>query len=240
MNEDGTQLKQLTTMGESYHGEFSADGKIIFFVHKGDVWKMNADGSGQANLTETPDEREVSLAVAPDGTRIAYDVSGVFRVFTMKVDGTDKKRITDTAALWFAWSPDSKKIAFTALTSIWVVNRNGSDPVQVADTSSLMHFFFSVIFSRDGGQIAYSTVTSEGCEIWVINTDGSSAHQAHKAFTPETTANCQLVAWKKGKFLVDGSWEGNDKPYLVPEAGGPAVRLLSGASNDEPTDWWVP
>jgi len=240
MNEDGTGLKQLTTTGESGSGVFSADGKSIFFLHSGDIWRMNADGSGQVNLSNTPEEDEgMVLSVAPDGTRIAYTRTRTAGIFTMKVDGTDRKRLTDRNDQSPSWSPDSKKIAlWRIMGSIWVMNRDGSGLTQVVAYGDRV--VYCPVFSPDGKQIAFSVDAPGGREIWVVNVDGSDLHRVHEAFGPQPTAQVLVIAWKKGALLVSGSWEGSSKPYLVPEAGGPAVRLLSGATNDNPTDWWVP
>ena len=74
----------------------SPEGKIVF-VRPGtepsdncfgdpcaDIWVMDADGTNQTNLTNTPDTNEGQPAWSSDGTRIAFtsdrdDVGGFFR-----------------------------------------------------------------------------------------------------------------------------------------------------------------
>src|SRR5215213_416360 len=48
---DGSDLKQLTTVGENVDGAWSPDGtKITFSSSRGGVWLMNPDGSGQVRV----------------------------------------------------------------------------------------------------------------------------------------------------------------------------------------------
>ena len=66
-----------------------------------DIWTMNPDGSGQTNITNTPDVNEYDPAWSADGTRIAF-VEGFFfvgfnRLLAMNADGTNVVPIIDAA-----------------------------------------------------------------------------------------------------------------------------------------------
>jgi TolB protein len=68
---DGTELRKLT--GPAYGPTWSPDGRQIAFIserddlahHASDVFVMNADGSGQRNLTHTPNVSEYTPSWAP-------------------------------------------------------------------------------------------------------------------------------------------------------------------------------
>lgn len=245
MNDDGTGLKKLTTRGKCYDATFMPDGKTIYFEHGNDLWKMNADGSGQTNLTNTADNLEAYPVVAPDGSRIAYTFgwAGGFEIYTMKPDGSDAKPITTrNLDITPSWSPDSKRVTYARATntwSIWVVNRDGSDAKQVTPFGP-ERWAISPVFSPNGKQIAFSTI-AEGTawEIWVINVDGSNPHKVQGAVGTDWNNSANIVDWKKGKFLIAG-WEGSWKPYYVPEAGGAPQQMLTGDKDDKPSDWWTP
>jgi Tol biopolymer transport system component len=246
MNDDGTDIKQLTKRGKCYDAVFAPDGKTIFFEHQDDIWMMNADGSGQTNLSNTPDKIEAFPVSAPDGTRVAYLFAwpGGFEIYTMKLDGTDQNPITSRNIDWMpAWSPDSKKIAFSSLRSgsfnIWTVDRAGGEPKQVTQFGP-ERVAITPVFSPDGKQIAFSTISAETAwEIWVVNLDGSNPHKVVGTVGKDRNNSTNIVGWKQGKFLIAG-WEGNWDPYFVAESGGAPVRIISGEKDDKPSDWWLP
>ena len=95
---------------------WSPDGRMIAFSSwrdgRSEVYVMNADGSGQRNLSRHP-ARDGSPAWSPDGRRIAF-VSlrdGQSEVYVMNVDGSGQRRLTRSPAVdWApAWSPGQKK-----------------------------------------------------------------------------------------------------------------------------------
>src|SRR5918998_2344275 len=49
----------------------SPEGKIAY-VKDGDIWVMDADGTNETNLTNTPETNERDPAWSSDGTRIAF------------------------------------------------------------------------------------------------------------------------------------------------------------------------
>jgi len=250
MNDDGTDAKQLTKRGRCYDAHFTPDAKSIFYDcvmdpnGYEDLWRMNADGSGATNLTNTTDNIESYPVVAPDGSRVAYLFAwpGGFEIYTMKLDGTDRKPVTSRSLDENpAWSPDSKLIAFDSLRSgwnIWVVNRDGSGLRQVTTFSDRV--CLSPVFSPDGKQIAFSTIgAGTAWEIWAVNLDGSNPHKVVGTVGSDRNNSTYLAAWKKGKFLI-GGYQGNWDPYFVPDTGGEPVRLIQNDKDDKPSDWYKP
>ncbi|HWO23684.1 MAG TPA: hypothetical protein VNO30_33310 [Kofleriaceae bacterium] len=60
-----------------------------------------------------------------------------------------------------AWSPDGNRIALTRnLTSIWVVNRDGSNPIPLASESGNALFYSA--WSPDGSKVAYTSTPWRG------------------------------------------------------------------------------
>lgn len=81
----------------------AVNGKIVFVKrdtspgdHLNDIWMMNADGTNQINLTNTPDVSENQPAFSSDGTKIAFNGPGdqnnegdiLSDIWVMNADGT--------------------------------------------------------------------------------------------------------------------------------------------------------
>src|SRR5207244_3679949 len=127
---------------------WSPDGtKMAFVSNLGgnhDISVMNADGTNPTQLTNDLAQDEAP-AWSPDGTRIAFTSNrgGNDEAYVMGADGSGQTRLTQTPggdAGSPAWSPDGTKIAYTVAVgvtsrTIWVMNADGSHPVQVTDLS---------------------------------------------------------------------------------------------------------
>ena len=114
---------------------------------------MNADGTGQAQLTNDGLEKR-GPAWSPDGTRILFarrsgepnrDGVATFEVCVMDavVNGAvtqltshldiDPENLTHLSALTPTWSPDGQAIVFnwTPSNQLWVMRADGSDQGQL-------------------------------------------------------------------------------------------------------------
>jgi len=126
-NPDGSDLKRLTN-NKYYDAEvsLSPDGEWILFTRQIDgeldLWKMRPDGSEQQQITFTPDWQEGGSFFIDDETIIcrAWELKNQaprgmpMSIFTMKVDGSGRKRITtDTGTNWAPFpAPDGDHFVF--------------------------------------------------------------------------------------------------------------------------------
>ena len=184
---------------------WSPDGRTIVFVSwrdgNGEVYAMDADGSGPRNLTQNP-AKDVHPAWSPDGRKIAF-VSrrdGNSEIYVMNADGSGQRNLTRSRA------SDDPPTFFSAISS--------SAPA----------------WSRDGRRIAFlrpatrsykypgrGVIRRDGTDLYVVNADGSGLRNLTRNLRP-TYPYSQLVWSPDGRTIYFGR-------YLVRTDGSGARRL---------------
>ncbi len=188
MNADGSHPRNLTqNPAWDDRPAWSPDGKQIAFTSDRSgtqncpcLYLMNADGSGQTQLTISGQEiTAYALAWSPDGTRIAVvDPSEDNKaIMLIKMDGSSADRIALKAGS-VAWSPDGKRLAFgsgqassTDNYEIYVMNVDGSNRINLTNSPATDD---NPVWSPDGKQIAFNSDRDGNQEIYVMNADGSN------------------------------------------------------------------
>ena len=101
-------------------------------------------------------------------------------LYTMAADGTGVARLTTDATSSDSysspdWSYDGTKIAVIKGAQVWVMNADGSDPVQLTtETGATADFHPS--WSPNGTEIAYEHRVGWNSEIYVMNAGGTGPH----------------------------------------------------------------
>jgi Tol biopolymer transport system component/DNA-binding winged helix-turn-helix (wHTH) protein len=111
---DGTEPRQLIfNSGFNDWPTVSPDGRTIVFqsdrTGAQHLWRMNADGSNQAQLTNGDAER--NAAFSPDGKWVYYNSSTDQSLWKIASGGGEPVRLTADYAVYPSVSPDGKLIA---------------------------------------------------------------------------------------------------------------------------------
>ena len=221
----GKGVKRLTrapgSSPSSLSPSFSPDSRrILWFKNGGDegvdgLYVMNADGSGQLQLTSDSGQDPV---FSPDGAQIAYTRGGIS---IANADGSGSHVVVadqnttsqQTLSRYFerngepSWAPDGRRLAFsrhTATTTfqctpipscarpvladdVYAMNPDGTGVRQLTSTPNVDEVDPS--YSPDGRLIAYYR-RPQGAddiegEIWAMNTDGSGQKRVALGANPE-------------------------------------------------------
>ena len=140
VNGDNVSLYLPLVMGPPFIGE-----GILFSTDRDgnrEIYVMAADGSGQTNLTNDPDN-DVEPSWSPDGTRIAFASNRSPQIFSnhyiyiMNADGTNAVRLeASEGGREPDWSPDGQSIVFALGDHIYQMDADGSNLKQVVFTDS--------------------------------------------------------------------------------------------------------
>jgi ABC-type sugar transport system substrate-binding protein len=111
LNADGLNLRQLTTEKGSDRPDWSPDGRMIAYESDGDIFFINADGSGKStNLTNSP-EQDSQPNWSPDSHRLLWlsGKDGRWNIFVMDANGSHKQQLTNDGKVSDAqWTVDGQ------------------------------------------------------------------------------------------------------------------------------------
>jgi hypothetical protein len=131
---------------------WTADGRRLAFVLRGDVWAMDGDGTHFAQLTRTT-AREDEPAWSPDGRALVFERDGA--IYTVRADGSSERRVV-AAGTDPAWSPDGSRIAFARDGDLFSVRLDSRTTRRLTDTAETEA---APSWSPDARRIAYADET---------------------------------------------------------------------------------
>ncbi len=137
MNADGTDVTNLSNNAfADIFPSMSPDGEKIVFARSGDIYIMNADGTGTpVNITNSA-AADATPTWSPDGSKILYEsfVAPYYDLWTInpyspatsQVNITNTNTVSETRG---SWSPDGSEIIFVqgvAPKNICKINADGT------------------------------------------------------------------------------------------------------------------
>ncbi|MBK9437871.1 MAG: PD40 domain-containing protein [Chloracidobacterium sp.] len=221
-NSDGTGTAVLAGAGVppiyNNNPSWNSSGTKIVYETDNELWVMNADGSGKANLTITAlPTAEHNPSWSP-ADKIAYERDG--QIWTMNSNGTAQAAfaaITQPSPAAPAYSPDGTMLAFQSGGNVWVINSDGTNESRVTfnnDTNS------GPAWSPDGTKIIFARA---GTGISVVQIDGTNEiplTNNGEDSSPSWSNDATKIAFVRRGTTVNGI-------YTMDAVGGNQLRVLA-------------
>jgi Tol biopolymer transport system component len=186
----------------------SPEGRIAFNSYKsgdGDIYVVNADGTGESNVTgaqplgEGHDDQGPDWS--PNGQQIAftrYRFNEGADVFVINPDGSGLRAVTEEQGTFERpilnsqpdWAPDGSKLAFGSNREgnleIWLIDLDGTDAEQLTFTSPPARNI-QPSWSPDGSKLAFvSTRGGGGQDVFVMSADGTGVDNLTDSTSADT------------------------------------------------------
>lgn len=233
----GTGMTGLTAAEAAWPG---TNGTIYFVcrptgsgISVKDICRINPDGSGLANLTNTPADHETVPDVSRDGTKVSFNRGG--RVWVMNPDGSGQQQVTTVNSDGASFTPDGR-IAFRAQVDggyeFWIVPITGGGhtvllpgatglhtPPEFEANGSWHYTKFVPVSPGSGSETAQVFVVTGGVEEQVTTSSPSQSSNDFPSWSP-----------LGDKIIYQRDSSGQTDLYTVPSTGGLEVPLTNSPS----------
>lgn len=246
-----SERQQLTSPPSQSYGDFqialSPNGRTLAVVRStsipaSDIYLMPVTG-GEARRLTFDNQVIAGLTWSADGRSIIFSsergaTAGAGSLWRVEIDGSTAVEQVKGAGARASWPSAARRGRLLAYqesyqdTNLWRAPTNGGSSELVhSSTREEAH----PNYSPDGSRIAFSSNRSGNWEVWVANSDGTSARQLTSfagapASSPRWSPDGRLIAF----FHVS---EGNADIYTMTPEGSSIRRLTTDRSHEEGASW---
>ncbi|NQZ09588.1 MAG: PD40 domain-containing protein [Algicola sp.] len=206
-NIDGSNVRRVTMDPQyAYDPHFSPDGKSLvyrrvvpsgraYYEGQADIYRINIDGSGNKNLTNTGKDGDRKAAFSPDGQTVVYDSfknndGKALWIMMMNPDGSNLHRVKSGSELMFApsWSPDGQWLAHLRAddddyVDVWVMRLDGSEARNLTNSrkrglkpvgEKIRHWQYDTNWSINGEYITFVSnyADQDNIDIYAVDVKG--------------------------------------------------------------------
>jgi Tol biopolymer transport system component len=166
-----------------------------------EIFSMKPDRSELVQLTNDPAEDRLPTW-SKDGTMIAFsrsDAAGT-SIWTMAADGSGAHRVTEGGTP--QWSPDGRRLVYQAGATVFVINADGTDQVQVITEATIGLLINGPTWSGDAQRIVFvgSTGKGKGSDVYSVALDGTGLTKLtttrEDEASPRTSPDGRLIAYQ--------------------------------------------
>jgi len=209
-----------------------------------ELWVMNADGSSQTKLTNSPGY-DGSPSFSPDKKKIVFTStrSGNAQIYLFDLEALINgntnpsiTKLTSTGMNYYpAWAPDNSKIAFASLQNnifqLYTMNIDGSGVAKLIDLPNSS----TPAWSPDSKKIAFVSGVDSNQEIYVVNADGTNLIRL-----TNNSVSDNMPSWSPDGQKIAFSTDSPSSSYdicVMNSDGTNVVKLINSSGLDEFPKW---
>jgi hypothetical protein len=143
---NGSERKALETLKGTVIGKIVWSSSRASSKH--DIWIMNADGTDQKPLTNSPNNVDWFSRFSPDGSTVLFvrsksgwapendaEMFEKWDLWTVAIDGTGEKKVA-ADAVWGTWRPSGDSIVFARGTKVFIKSLSSGEEKELFDAES--------------------------------------------------------------------------------------------------------
>jgi tricorn protease len=219
--ENLTEMRDFNSQVDDY--DLAPSGRRIVFSVHGEVFTAPVEEGDLRQITDNP-ARDKDPVYSPDGRWVAFisDRSGREEIYVASPDGAgEPQKVTDldTLKLGFAWSPNSKEIAFNSSDN--KLRKYSLDTKQTAELASSRYGNMTTpVWSPDGKWLAYSKPDqTRAGDIYLIPSAGGEERKvtfdSYADLGPQFSPDGRKLYFIRSEGLFGGGQQLSSQLYSV-------------------------
>jgi Tol biopolymer transport system component len=222
------------------------DGLYLYFI-EGMPWttgaritQLSARGGETTWITTSLPEPVAIHGISPDHTELLVangvgdNEDAATELWVQPLPGGTPRRVGNVLASAACWTPDGLHVVYAQGFTIYMANKDGSQPHQLTQVSGVPR---ALRFSPDGRRIRFYLVQpkAESHTIWEMNADGKDAHPLFPGWKDSPNQCCgnwspdgKYYYFRAGQGNAQGIWVMPERRSIFRRAAVRPSRLTSG------------